>query len=941
MAERWQKDADGILVFVSRVSIRKRISMRWSNILQTGLFSAAVAALLAVTVLDLRPDSHTQYTSAFYLEKIYRVLADSGSPNASFSSTMVLLSPPRYVIWVNSLWVLSLVISLTCAGFATLVQQWARRYVKFIQRPRYSPYQRMRVRTFFSYGVIRFHVSWLIEALLLLIHISLFLFFAGLLVFLCAVNHPLFGAIAWWMAVSTTAFMFITLLPIFWPNSPYYTPFSSTVWLIYTGIPFLVCEILSSPLFGTSRHFHTWRDHYHKRFVEGMGKTAEKTASQRSLEIDVRVMMSTLEAVIEDDALAEFFEFIPSFFNSDQVDNLEERLVEEFRIKFSPTLNGFLDRTFSSDLVSESTKSSRLKACLNATHAVLGSDSVSQILFDILNGRWQELFQSVEVAGSLKQWNKSTNDEFLHYVQRIVTRVVASARLCDERWISLVVDEFRVPDHVLRVYMGHGDSMLLSLLLYVVRQANQSRFWTPWVLSSLCQFNICNALPELRHNFCVLWNEIVQEAWRDGRTNSTAIHILREIRHAYIGLHRSTDAIPTAFSAHIHYFNPVLAQPRSYRFCNVASHRSHVTQAPVTVLPSMAAIPSLPSSTAQLGGSPNPISRVPSSTDFPPRSYAHTLTHRHTYPYLSPSPPPVQIAQRATSVDVAYIPESNESTTMRDRTIHRRNPLIPTEVFRHALRRPALSLSDSTANIARPRESTRHIYIYPNQREETSQAPATASLSTLPLADTLTFTDSPSSIGPNVNVPSFSEPGPIHTSSYPMDRSPTPDAALPPVGLTSSHPLGSNGRPAALKEGIAAPSSTPCSSEIPSTAKPIPRTMLPTGTGATPRRNEEVTTVIPSISVSDLHSSSVMLPPLSSDMVPSDLYPLRSAPLSPSTPVSYSPLQTSSVLAVHVTASIGALSISDGPRDPRPPIPMESISPDPGAEYRQHDINNS
>jgi Family of unknown function (DUF6535) len=933
MAERWQKDADGILIFVSRVSIRKDMSMSWSNILQTGLFSAAVAALLAVTVLDLRTDSHPQYTSAFYLEKIYRVLAVSGSPNVSFPSTMVLLSPPRSVIWVNSLWVLSLVISLTCAGLATLVQQWARRYVKFIQRPRYSPHQRMRVRTFFSYGVIKFHVSWLIEALLLLIHISLFLFFAGLLVFLSAVNHPLFGAIAWWMVLSTTAYMLITLLPVFWPNSPYYTPFSSAVWLIYTGVPFLVCEVLSSPLFGTSRHFHTWRDHYHKRFVEGMGKTAEKTASQRSLEIDVRVMMSTLEAVTEDDALAEFFEFIPSFLNSDQVDNLEERLVEEFQIKFSPALNGFLDRTFSSDSVSESTKTSRLKACLNATHAVLGSDSVSQILFDILNGRWQELFQSVEVAGSLKQWSKNTNDEFRHYVQRIVTRVVASARLCDERWISLVVDEFRVPDHVLRLYMGHGDSMLLSLLLYVVRQTNQSRFWTPWVLSSLCQFNVCNALPELRHNFCALWNEIVQEAWRDGRNNSTAINILREIRHAYISLHRSTDAIPTAFSAHIHYFNPVLAQPRSYRFCNVASHRSHVTQAPVTVLPSTAAIPFIPSSTAQLDGSPDPISRVPSSTDSPPRSYAHTLTHRHTYPSLSPSPPPMEIAQRATSVDVAYVPESIESTTMHDRIIHRRNPLIPTEVSRHARRRPALSLSASPANIARPRDSIRHIY--PNQREETSQA---ASLSTLPLADTLTFTDSPSSIGPN--VPSFSEPSPIHVSPYPMDWSPTPDAALPPVRSTtrSSRPLRSNGRPAALKVDIAAPLSAPCSSEIPSTAKPIPRTMLPTGSGATARRNEEVTTVVPSISVSDLHSSSGMLPPLSGDMVPPELYPLRSAPSSPSTPVSYSPLQESSVLAVHVTA--GALSISDGPRGPRPPIPMESVSPDPGAEYRQHDNNN-
>ncbi|KAH9959540.1 hypothetical protein BGW80DRAFT_1183447, partial [Lactifluus volemus] len=110
MADRWQKDADGILIF-------------------TGLFSAAVAALLAVSIQDLRPNP--QDTAAFYLANIYQLLAD---PNISLASTLATpatlppFSPPRYAIWVNSLWFLSLVISLTGALLATLLQQWARRY---------------------------------------------------------------------------------------------------------------------------------------------------------------------------------------------------------------------------------------------------------------------------------------------------------------------------------------------------------------------------------------------------------------------------------------------------------------------------------------------------------------------------------------------------------------------------------------------------------------------------------------------------------------------------------------------------------------------------------------------------------------------------------------------------------------------------------------------
>jgi Family of unknown function (DUF6535) len=90
------------------------------------LFSAAIAALVAVSIQDLRPNS--QDTSAFYLKNILQLLAD---PNVSRESILATpaepppFSPPKYAIWVNSLWFLSLVISLTCAMLATLLQQWA------------------------------------------------------------------------------------------------------------------------------------------------------------------------------------------------------------------------------------------------------------------------------------------------------------------------------------------------------------------------------------------------------------------------------------------------------------------------------------------------------------------------------------------------------------------------------------------------------------------------------------------------------------------------------------------------------------------------------------------------------------------------------------------------------------------------------------------------
>jgi hypothetical protein len=167
VVEGWKAYADGILIF-------------------TGLFSAAVASLISVSIQDIRPNP--QDTSNFHLANIYQVIADPNRLNISLPSSPPAFSPPTYAICVNAFWFLSLVISLTCALLATLLQQWARRYLKVTQSPRYSPHKRAQIRAFFFEGVDKFLLPWAVEALPTLLHASLFLFFAGLVVFLCNVN---------------------------------------------------------------------------------------------------------------------------------------------------------------------------------------------------------------------------------------------------------------------------------------------------------------------------------------------------------------------------------------------------------------------------------------------------------------------------------------------------------------------------------------------------------------------------------------------------------------------------------------------------------------------------------------------------------------------------------------------------------------------------------
>ncbi|KAI0259657.1 hypothetical protein BC834DRAFT_782659, partial [Gloeopeniophorella convolvens] len=126
-------------------------------------------------------------------------------------------------IWVNVLWFLSLVISLTCALLATLLQQWARRYLR-LTRPAHAPHKRARIRSYLKEGVDKFYLPSVVEALPGLLHASVFLFFAGLCVFLVGINFIVFTATISCISISAGLYLFASLIPLFRHDSPYHTP---------------------------------------------------------------------------------------------------------------------------------------------------------------------------------------------------------------------------------------------------------------------------------------------------------------------------------------------------------------------------------------------------------------------------------------------------------------------------------------------------------------------------------------------------------------------------------------------------------------------------------------------------------------------------------------------------------------------------------------------
>ena len=516
---------------------------------------------------------------------MYQLQADPKASRPPITSSLASpppFAPPRYAIWVNSLWFLSLVISLTCAMLATLLQQWARRYVRTTQMLRCSPEKRARMRAYFASGVDKFHVAWAVETLPALVHLSLLMFFAGLLVFLFNINHTVFSIIVCWVTLTSVAYVCITLMPIFWHDSPYYAPLSSTILSLYAAIPYAVFTLLKRVGIRRELGVEFYMRYaipcgrYRDLLFGGIEKAAEETASMRSLEIDGRVLEWTVDALNEDDELEKFLGFIPGFYKTYSARNLQNSLPPAVHEKISEATGQFLVRTLSLSLIPVSVTNRRFVTCLNAAHVVGGFSLVADVLQTLSEMDWQRVPQSVDIVHFLRDWVSSKYGENTLEVQCIIAAIIPSIQERDSRWMALTQDQLGVPEEVLRYYLTHGESLLLANLIYIIRQLLRSdSHWAPQdPLRLLSQIDVHDALPGLQHDFCTLWNEVVEECRKTRGRMTKPLIILSSTRKIYIALHEGTEAPPAAFSTSIDSFDNILWQPSLYPLCSDPDHLS-------------------------------------------------------------------------------------------------------------------------------------------------------------------------------------------------------------------------------------------------------------------------------------------------------------------------------------------------------------------------------
>ena len=493
-------------------------------------------------------------------------------------------------------------ISLTCALLATSLQQWTRRYIRVTQ-PCYSPHKRARIRAFFAEGIEKLHLPWAVEALPALLHVSVFLFFAGLILFLYTIHHTVFSTGLCCMGLCIGLYLCITMLPIFCHDSPYYTPLTKVAWFCATGISWVVLRALktiASNLHGRKLvSLDGWykisviEHRQSKRFSRGFTKDTEEIALRLSPEIDVRGLSWTLNSLEEDNELEEFLAGVPGFLSSHEVMDPENILSEV--IKRVPamayTVFLFIERTFSSGLVSEAIQERRKNVYMRALDLLTPLLPVT--FYQALHSWDSDHNPMAHIFGSLDFWllaeahSHDDDPDVAISAQCMAAAIATSVQERDQLWLNIVMRQLDISEDTLHTYLAHGDSVLLANLIHIVEYLAPPHRDVDYTLNLdglirhtlriARNFDMAGTLPELQDRFCALWNQIAFMVHDDDEKFSEverrhARTILRVTRTVYISLHDGTDSQPTAFSSSTQSLDPVLWDESSYPICATLAH---------------------------------------------------------------------------------------------------------------------------------------------------------------------------------------------------------------------------------------------------------------------------------------------------------------------------------------------------------------------------------
>jgi hypothetical protein len=418
--------------------------------LKNGLLSAIVATFLLLSFPRLSPDSGDQ-TVALLTQLV------NASTGAHVEVQNTPFKAPASIVRVNVLWILSLILSLCCALLTTSMQQWARVYLDYTQSG--PPRKRARIREYMFEGVEKFRLRRAIGTIPFLLHISVFLFFAGLIDLLLPINTVVAYSALGCVAAFAFAYVILTFLPILHPKCPYRTPLS--------GITYISFQLFASSLFWAAKAiegiFHgllmeiwrwshlgvqgsqkdwpsKWRavledkvlTHY-ERFLHGLQCRVELGAMKASSSVDVNALRWTLTTFDEEKECEDFAACIPGFFDSHEPDTTSTMLsLMSDQSTPEPILGTRLRELLTtclpgSSLLAEEQRKIRLRVCLTGLWYYLRALNLPKNLWEPLAPYVRDTFASPQMI----RWIQTEKDFPAHLLGRCFGSLVVNKLASD------------------------------------------------------------------------------------------------------------------------------------------------------------------------------------------------------------------------------------------------------------------------------------------------------------------------------------------------------------------------------------------------------------------------------------------------------------------------------------------------------------------------------
>jgi hypothetical protein len=168
---------------------------------------------------------------------------------ASFSTSK--FSPTSSLRFVNGFWFASLMLSLMSALGASLAKGWITKLSGNLAKTDRQHLQDLLILTIANWPIAGQNISsqfntiinaadWHLEAFVnglpLLTHLAFYLFSTGLVILIHQDDVMISNTILFMTAAAALFYLLCTLLPVFFSNSPFQTPLSSTLTIIWKKI---------------------------------------------------------------------------------------------------------------------------------------------------------------------------------------------------------------------------------------------------------------------------------------------------------------------------------------------------------------------------------------------------------------------------------------------------------------------------------------------------------------------------------------------------------------------------------------------------------------------------------------------------------------------------------------------------------------------------------